>query len=263
MPWIALLSFLAYALSLGLILPGVLRRNSVYRRLALLSAAVALVSHACSLYFWISPARMGLNLSLINIGSTVSLMICVVMTVVASRNRGWFLLPVVYILAMLHLAAASLMPGEFITHLESTPGLLVHIGLALFSYAVLVIAALYAGQLAWLDHLLKTKQLSFSADLPPLMTIERKMFHITQVGVVLLTLTLGTGLLYLRDLFSGENEHKAVLSIAAWLVYVVLLWGHYREGWRGRPVVWLSLLGILLLTFAYFGSRIWQDIMAG
>ena len=263
MSWIALLAFIAYALSLGLILPGILRKNSVYRRLALLSAFVALASHACSLYVWIFSVRAGQNLSLINISSTVSLLICVVLTVVATRNRGWFLLPIVYILAMIHLAAASIMPGEFITHLESMPGLMVHIGLALFSYAVLIIAALYAGQLAWLDHLLKTKQLSFSADLPPLMTIERKMFHITQVGVVLLTLTLCTGLLYMQDLFSGENKHKAVLSIAAWLVYVVLLWGHYRKGWRGRRVVWLSLLGILLLTLAYFGSRIWQNIMAG
>ncbi|WP_213991484.1 inner membrane protein YpjD [Sodalis sp. dw_96] len=263
MSWIALLAFIAYALSLGLILPGILRRNSAYRRLALLSAFVALVSHACVLYLRIFSVQAGQNLSLLNIGSLVSLMICVVMTVVATRNRGWFLLPVVYILAMIHLAAATIMPGEFITHLETTPGLLVHIGLALFSYAVLIIAALYAGQLAWLDHMLKIKKLSFSADMPPLMTIERKMFHITQVGVILLTLTLASGLLYMQNMFNGENQHKAVLSIAAWFVYIALLWGHYHEGWRGRRVVWLSLLGILLLTLAYFGSRIWQNVMAG
>lgn len=34
---------------------------------------------------------------------------------------------------------------------------MVHIGLALFSYATLIIAALYALQLAWLDYLLKTR----------------------------------------------------------------------------------------------------------
>ncbi|MBE0981500.1 cytochrome c biogenesis protein CcsA, partial [Escherichia coli] len=49
--------------------------------------------------------------------------------------------------------------------------------------------------------------------MPPLMSIERKMFHITQIGVVLLTLTLCTGLLYMDNLFSKENVHKAVLSI--------------------------------------------------
>lgn len=72
------------------------------------------------------------------------------------------------------------MPNEYITHLETTPGMMVHIGLSLFSYATLIIAALYALQLAWIDYLLKNKKLVFSADMPPLMGIERKMFHITR-----------------------------------------------------------------------------------
>jgi ABC-type uncharacterized transport system permease subunit len=138
---------------------------------------------------------------------------------------------------------------------------MVHIGLALFSYSTLIIATLYALQLAWLDYLLKHKKLSFSADMPPLMSIERKMFHITQIGVVLLTLTLCTGLLYMDNLFSKENVHKAVLSIMAWFVYIVLLWGHYHEGWRGRRVVWFSFAGSFLLTMAYFGSRLLQELM--
>ncbi len=191
----------------------------------------------------------------------VSLIICSVMTFVASRDRGWFLLPIVYSFAMINLAFASFMPGEFITHLEASPELMVHIGLALFSYATLIIAALYALQLAWLDYLLKNKKLTFSADMPPLMSIERKMFHITQIGVVLLTLTLCTGLLYMDNLFSKENVHKAVLSIMAWFVYIVLLWGHYHEGWRGRRVVWFSFAGAFLLTLAYFGSRLIQQVM--
>jgi len=263
MSWIALLAFIAYALSLGMVLPSILRRNSAYRRLALLSAAVALSGHAFTLYLLIFDVNAGQNLSLINIGSAVSLVIGIVMTIVATINRGWFLLPIVYIFAMIHLSTATLIPGEFITHLEASPGLLVHIGLALFSYSVLIIATLYAFQLAWLDHMLKTKRLTFSADMPPLMSIERKMFHITQVGVILLTLTLCTGLLYFQNMFIGENLHKAVLSIMAWCVYIVLLWGHYRNGWRGRRVIWLSLVGVLLLTLAYFGSRIWQNMTTG
>lgn len=66
------------------------------------------------------------------------------------------------------------MPGEFITYQEATFGLMVHIGLVLFSYAVLIIAALYAFQLMWLDYLLTNKKLSFHVDMPPLMGIERK-----------------------------------------------------------------------------------------
>lgn len=107
------------------------------------------------------------------------------------------------------------MPGEFITHLESSPKLTAYISLALFSYATLIIAMLYALQVAWLDYLLKNKKLTFSADMPPLMTIKRKIFHITKIGVMLLTFTICTSLLYIDHLFIKEHVHKVVLSIMA------------------------------------------------
>lgn len=262
MPVFAILALVAYSISLGLIVPGLLRKNSAWRRLAILSATIALVSHALALESRIFTGPGGQNLSLLNVGSLVSLMICTVMTIVASRNRGWLLLPIVYAFALINLALASFMPNEFITHLEATPGMMIHIGLALFAYATLIIAALYALQLAWIDFQLKNKKLAFSAEMPPLMVIERKMFHITQVGVVLLTLTLCTGLFYMHNLFSMENMDKAVLSILAWFVYIVLLWGHYHEGWRGRRVVWFNVTGAAILTLAYFGSRVLQQFIS-
>ncbi|MEL4012557.1 cytochrome C assembly family protein [Dryocola clanedunensis] len=261
MPVFAILALVAYSVSLALIIPGLLRKNSAWRRLAILSATIALISHALALESRIFTGDGGQNLSLLNVGSLVSLMICTVMTIVASRNRGWLLLPIVYAFALINLALASFMPNEFITHLEATPGMMIHIGLALFAYATLIIAALYALQLAWIDYQLKNKKLAFSAEMPPLMVIERKMFHITQVGVVLLTLTLSTGLFYMHNLFSMENVDKAVLSILAWFVYVVLLWGHYHEGWRGRRVVWFNVAGAAILTLAYFGSRVLQQFV--
>lgn len=259
----AIAALVAYSVSLGLIIPGLLKKQSAYRRLAVISAAIALICHAATLYQRIFDVQTGQNLSLLNIGSLVSLIICSAMTIVASRNRGWFLLPIVYSFALINLAFASFMPGEFITHLETTPGLMVHIGLALFAYATLIIAALYALQLAWLDYLLKNKKLSFVAEMPPLLSIERKMFHITQIGVILLTLTLCSGLFYMENILENkENLHKALFSLFAWFNYILLLWGHYHEGWRGRRVVWFSLLGTLLLTLAYFGSRVIQHFVA-
>ncbi len=251
----AILALFAYSLSLALIIPSLLTRGSGWRRMAMLSAVVALISHGVAIEQRIFLPDSVQNFSLLNTGSLVSLMICAVMTIVASRNRGWLLLPFVYSFSLINLTFATFVPNAFLTHLEATPGILVHIGLALFAYATLIIAALYALQLAWIDYQLKNKKLAFSHDMPPLMVIERKMFHITQVGVVLLTLVLCSGLFYMHDLFSEDNIDKAVLSILAWFVYIVLLWGHYREGWRGRRVVWFNCGGAVLLTMAYFGSR--------
>lgn len=263
MPLFAITALVAYSISLGLIIPGLLRKQSAYRRLAMISATVALICHAMTLYHRIFDVQTGQNLSLLNIGSIISLMICTVMTVVASRNRGWFLLPIVYAFALINLAFASVMPGEFITHLEKTPGLMLHIGLALFSYATLIIAALYALQLALIDYLLKNKKLSMVSEMPPLLSIERKMFHVTQIGVILLTMTLCSGLFYMENIIDNkENLHKALFSLFAWFNYILLLWGHYHEGWRGRRVVWFSMVGALLLTLAYFGSRVIQHFVA-
>ncbi|MJC99467.1 hypothetical protein DLB08_27455, partial [Salmonella enterica subsp. enterica] len=178
-----------------------------------------------------------------------------------SRGRAWFLLPIVYCFSIVNLIIAALMPGEFVTHLESSTSLFIHIGLALLSYATLLIAALYALQLSWLDYQLKNKKLKFSPQMPPLMSIERKMFHITQVGVVLLTLTLCTGLLYMDNIFGKENIHKSIFSIIAWFVYIILLWGHFREGWRGKKVVIFNLIGAIILTLAFFGNRLLQELM--
>ena len=66
------------------ILPSLLRKEqNGYRGLALLFAVVALVTHAISLKFLIFRPHSGQNLSLTNLGAVVSLMVCVIMTIVA------------------------------------------------------------------------------------------------------------------------------------------------------------------------------------
>ncbi|MCP9268310.1 inner membrane protein YpjD [Xenorhabdus sp. XENO-1] len=261
MPVFSIIALLAYLISLTLIVPGLLRQQNSYQKLALLFSIMALINHAIALKYQIFHVSSGQNLTLLNLGSIVSLLMSTIMTVVAFRGRAWFLQPIVYSFAMINLMLASMVPGAFITHLEDSIELFIHIGLALLGYATLLIAALYALQLGWLDHLLKKKKFSFSSGMPPLMTIERKMFHITQVGVILLTLTLCTGIMYMDNIFGKENIHKSVLSIIAWFVYVTLLWGHYHEGWRGKRVIWFNLIGAFILTLAFFGGRLLQEIM--
>ncbi len=121
MPVFALLALVAYSVSLALIVPGLLQ-NGGWRRMAIISAVIALVCHAIALEARILPdGDSGQNLSLLNVGSLVSLVICTVMTIVASRNRGWLLLPIVNAFALINLALATFMPNEYITHLEATP----------------------------------------------------------------------------------------------------------------------------------------------
>ena len=55
--------------------------------------------------------------------------------------------------------------------------------------------------------------------------------------------------------------HKTVLSIVAWLVFAVLLWGRWQFGWRGRTAIRWTLGGFLALMLAYFGTKIVLEVI--
>jgi ABC-type uncharacterized transport system permease subunit len=78
MPVFALIALVAYSVSLALIVPGLLQKNSGWRRMAILSAVIALISHAFALESRIIPGDGSVqNLSVLNVDSLVSLMISV------------------------------------------------------------------------------------------------------------------------------------------------------------------------------------------
>jgi ABC-type uncharacterized transport system permease subunit len=116
--------------SLRLIISSLLQTNSAYRRLALISAVGSnnLPHYPCySSVFLLSALGKTSAFGLLNISSIVSLIICSIMTTVASISRGWFLLTIVYSYALINLEFASFMPDEFITHWEARPELMAQI----------------------------------------------------------------------------------------------------------------------------------------
>ena len=260
---IALLATCLYFSALGLVVPGLTNSNGIKTRPVFFCALAAIALHILLLKNLILGG-IGQNLSILNVASMISVLIAGITTIAMLKMRVWFLLPVVYSFAAINLLAATFLPGAFITHLETHPAVLLHISLALFSYSTLMIATLYAIQLAWLDHKLKNKKsLAINPNIPPLMMVERQLFKIILVGNSLLTVTLLSGYVFIHDWLIQGKTHKAVLSLMAWAVYSVLLWGHYQRGWRGRSVVWFSLIGAFLLTLAYFGSRFVKEVIIG
>jgi len=132
-----------------------------------------------------------------------------------------------------------------------------HVTFAILGYGVLTIAAVLAILLAFQEQALRNHRLDSSLirALPPLTLTETLMFRLIGAGFVLLTLTLLSGVLFVDNLFAQHLVHKTVLSIAAWIVFGVLLFGRWRWGWRGRRAVRLTLAGTLVLLLAFFGSK--------
>ena len=258
---IAVAAAILYVLAIATIVPGLVHQVGIRTKTVTVSAFLALAFHGWLLGDLIIEGS-GQNLSILNVASLISFIISLVLSFAMLKTRLWFLLPVVYCFAAINLSAAAFLPSTFITHLEQDPKLLIHISLALFSYSTLTIGALYALQLAWLDHKLKSKKaLSINPNLPPLLMVERQLFKIILTGNLLLTGTLLTGFIFVEDIFAQGKAHKGILSFIAWIVYSILIWGHYRKGWRGRKVTWFAVAGATLLTLAYFGSRFVREII--
>ncbi|SHO55354.1 Inner membrane protein YpjD [Vibrio quintilis] len=258
---IAIVTSSFYFLAIATTIPGLVNQTGIKAKAVILCAIVALFFHGWLLADLILH-RNGQNLSILNVASLISFIVCFVMTITMRKTRLWFILPVIYGFAAINILAATYLPGSFITHLSDKPPLLIHISLALLSYSTLTIGALYALQLTWLDHKLKHKKLqAINPNLPPLLLIERQLFRIILIGNILLTGTLITGFTFVQEMFAQGKAHKGILSFVAWITYSVLLWGHYHKGWRGRKVTWLTITGAFLLTLAYFGSRFVREVI--
>ncbi|HVC16705.1 MAG TPA: cytochrome c biogenesis protein CcsA [Rhodanobacter sp.] len=131
-----------------------------------------------------------------------------------------------------------------------------HVTVALIAFSVLSIAAALAILLAVQERALRHRQFGpWLRALPPLTLTETLLFRLIGAGFTLLSLTLLTGALFVDNLFGQHLAQKTTLSIVAWLVFGVLLYGRWRHGWRGQRAVKLTLIGMAVLLLAFFGSK--------
>lgn len=139
-----------------------------------------------------------------------------------------------------------------------------HVLISVSAYSILILAALQAVLLRVQDsHLHGKHPGGFVRLLPPLQTMERLLFQIIGIGFLLQSLSLLTGFIFLEDMFAQHLVHKTVLSVAAWVVFAVLLWGRWRFGWRGRVAIRWTLTGVLFLLIAYLGSKLVLELILG
>jgi ABC-type uncharacterized transport system permease subunit len=105
----------------------------------------------------------------------------------------------------------------------------------------------------------------FLQGLPPLLAMEQLLFRIIAAGFVLLTLTLGSGILFSEELFGKPMQftHKTVFGILSWIIFGALLAGRALYGWRGRIAMRWTLTGFLSLVLAYIGSKFVLEIILG
>ncbi|MDU0355507.1 cytochrome c biogenesis protein CcsA [Paraglaciecola aquimarina] len=255
------LCFGLYFLTSGIIVTGMFSERGPNKRLAMLTVICALVLHSLILKSTVF-VELGQNMSMLNVASLIGWLISITMLVASIKVPNTILLPVVYGFTGAIVIFSRLMPDAHVMQVSVQPTLLLHVSLALFAYACLGIAFLYALQLSYINFRLKEKNASLlHSSLPPLMDVERILFKLLLVGTVLLTLSLISGFMFLDNMFAKEQAHKTILSILSWAIYSVILFGHAKFGWRGKSVITFTIIGGFLLTLAYFGSRFVREVL--
>lgn len=255
---INLIAILLYLVCGGLLFMKLTRPGQVTfisRGAILLLAAVAIIVHGVSLYQELFTVH-GLDIHFYNVLSLVAWLVALLLTLTAITLQIECLGIVVFPFAALMLAV-NFLPAEphlLPYHIQS--GMLVHILFSILAYSLLSIAAVQALLLYVQDLQLHNKHPGgFIRALPPLETMEILLFRLIGLGFIVLSIALLSGMIYLEDMFAQHIAHKTILSLIAWLLFAVLLWGRWQFGWRGRIAIRWTYSGFILLMLAYFGSK--------
>jgi len=233
------------------------------RGVVLLLGFGAVTLHAITLYPHLFTVS-GLNLGFFNAASLVALMTVLLLLLVAIKqpveNLGILVLPV----AAAAVALASWNPGQQTSITSGSWQLDLHILFSVLAYSLFALAAVQAVLLAIQDrHLRNRHPGGYIRALPPLQIMEGLLFQMIGTGFALLSAALLTGILFLEDIFAQHLVHKTLLSIVAWVIFGILLWGRWKFGWRGRKAIGWTLSGFVFLLLAYFGSKLVLELILG
>ena len=249
------LSILLYLAATGLLVQQWLSVNKEQNKYPLYLASAAAFFHALILYSTIFTTQ-GIDIGFFS-ALTFTAWLMAALLIIAS-----FSLPIgclgllVYPFALMTLFLRSLSEQQHLLTSKLAVGLEAHILFSLLAYSLLSIAVAQAILLAIQDKYLHNKHPSgFLRSLPSLETMEIMLFRIIGLGVFALSISLLSGFIYLEDMFAQHLVHKTILSLIAWVIFVMLLWGHYKFGWRGKTAIKWSISGFILLMLAYFGSK--------
>ncbi|MCH9696579.1 MAG: cytochrome c biogenesis protein CcsA [Gammaproteobacteria bacterium] len=168
----------------------------------------------------------------------------------------------IFPLAALSLILVVMIPDQSHIVKNFPLGMQIHILTSILAFSILSIGAAQAVLVALQEHQLRRHQPNrFMRSLPPLQVMEQFLFEILGAGFLLLTISLMTGLVFVHDLFVQHLVHKTVLSISAWLIFGLLLFGKLFYGWRGRIAIRWTLTGFTVLLLAYFGSKMVLELI--
>ena len=261
--FIAVVAALLYLAAAGLQLTRMAHRRQRLSKPVLVMGVVALIGHAVVTWDALNTGH-GVSFGFYRALSLSFLAVNIACVAALLKRPLQNLLIGLFPLSALAIVVATLGPETAHARNNLSPGILLHIGSSILAYSILAMAAAQAALLALQDRQLHRRNMhGITRALPPLQLMESMLFELIWVGVIALTVAIGSGMIFMDNMFAQHLVHKSVLSIVAWGVFSVLLWGRYQLGWRAQTAVRFTLAGFLFLILAFFGSKLVLELILG
>ena len=208
-----------------------------------------------------SPA--GQNLSLTNLSAMVAWIMVAMLVIGNLRSQVNLMFIIILFISALTQALAQWWPSERIFEFSGNMAAVMHVLTSLLAYSFLALAALQAIMVWWLDSRLKTHHTPPHPIIPPLLAMEQLLFQLLRLGYVVLTFSIAIGFIFLENFMASQTYHKLILSIASWVLFSLLLIGHWKNGWRGKQAAKWTLSAFFILALGSFGTWMVTTLILG
>jgi len=253
------LAYLLYAATFAVFLSGFFTQRPVMNRLGLYVAAAGLVSQTLALILrGISAGHfpfVGVYESMVLVAWAIVLVWHVLESFTKIKAVGLYVMPVV--LVLLTVALVEYNPPVGLAPALKSDIVVLHVIVMLVAIGCLYVAGGAAIIYLIEEALLRRhKTGGVLGRLPSLAALDRLIYHATLFGLPFLTMGMAAGVIR-AETFSVPDwgtDPMVLLSLAAWIVYLVLIAGRVRAGWSGAAVSWLAVVGLVLLLVIRFAA---------
>ncbi|AZR80863.1 c-type cytochrome biogenesis protein CcsB [Thiomicrospira sp. S5] len=132
----------------------------------------------------------------------------------------------------------------------------IHVPANFIGYGAFSIAAMVGLAYLLTDNIKqKNPDSSFLKTMPSLEKMDDLMYKTIALGFAFFTIATVLGAMWAAEAWGGywSWDPKETWALIVWLNYAAWLHIRMSKGWRGRPMAWWALVGLLVTTFAFLG----------
>jgi ABC-type transport system involved in cytochrome c biogenesis permease subunit len=253
------LAFLLYGAAFAVFLYHLFGRHSAMNSLGLALVVAGLACQTVAIILrGVSAGRVpvvGAYESLTMVAWSIVVVYLVLELFTRIKAVGLYVMPIVLVLLTVALVEYKA-PGGLVPALRSDIVVL-HVIVMFVAIGCLYVAGGAAIIYLVEEALLRRHKLGgVLGRLPSLATLEKLVYHATLLGLPFLTMGMVAGIIR-AETFSVPHwwvDPLVLLSLAAWAVYLVLLWGRMRADWVGSRIAWLAITGLVVLLVIRFAA---------